>query len=92
MNSLTIVRAYALACAQAAKDARDELDATIDRLVAARTEAEAALERCNASCEYAERISAFAARAMAGDVDPETLAEAAAAIEQLVGPMPVKAA
>lgn len=80
----TTVRAFAMARADEAKRARAELDASVDRLIASRQEADAALERCRLACELAERMTVFAARAMAGDVEPETLAEAAAAIREMV--------
>lgn len=79
------LRGYAVALADAAVRARECLETDIDRLVQARLQAEESLERCRAACEYAERVSVFAARAMAGDVDPQTIREAADAIEQLRG-------
>lgn len=81
---LVQVRGYALACCEAAVRASAELNASVDALVRCREEAEAALARCRRACDLAEQMSVFAARAMAGDVECSTLAEAAAAIRELV--------
>lgn len=78
------VRGFALACADRASRARAELDVAIDVLLAARAAAEASLERARCACDLAERVSVFAARAMAHDVDPRTLDDAANAIAELV--------
>ena len=83
-REVLIVRGYAIACCEAARMARDELSAKVDRLVVSREEADAALERCRQACELAERMSTFAARAMAGDVEPSTLTELAAACSELM--------
>jgi hypothetical protein len=82
---LVRIRGYALACCKQADVARDELDHAVQRLVSARETADEALERCRRVCEYAERVSTFAARCMAGDTAPETMADAAAALEELFG-------
>lgn len=81
--ALVRVRGFAVACAAHAASTRKDLDAAIDVLVAARESADHALEECREACDLAERMAVFAARAMAGDVEPMTLVEAAAAIEEL---------
>jgi hypothetical protein len=82
---LVRVRSYALACCDAATRAREELEASLDSLVFARETAEQQVERLRCACDLAERVGRFAARASDGAVEPETLAEAAKAIEELVG-------
>ncbi len=84
-TDLIRVRGFALACCGRAAQARADLDATVDALVQTREGAEAALERCRRACNLAERMSVFAARAMIGDVELDTLAEAANAIAELAG-------
>lgn len=64
---------------------RADLNAATDVLCAARVEASLAAQRANAAISHAERIATFAAQAMAGDVAPELLDAAAAAISELVG-------
>lgn len=46
---------------------------------------EAAVSRCKDLCIYAERVSLFAVRCMAGDVAPADRAQAAMALEELFG-------
>ena len=82
---LVRVRGYTLACCESARLSLEELEAKIDALVRAREAAEVALEKCRTACDFAERMSVFAVRAESGAVDPLTLAEAAMAIEELVG-------
>ena len=80
-----LVREYAVACCETAVAAHDHLSAKIDTLVLSLEAAKAALERCRCACDLAERMLRFAARADLGDVEPTTLAEAAAAIREVTG-------
>ncbi len=82
-EDVTTVRGYALACCDDAARKRDEASGEIDKLLLSRDAADLSLERCRSACELAERMSVFAARAMAGDVEPDTLRKAAAAIREL---------
>jgi hypothetical protein len=83
--ALLRVRSYALVCCDAATRAREELEASLDSLVSARETVEQQIEKLRSTCDLAERVGRFAARAIDGAVAPETLAEAAKAIEELVG-------
>jgi hypothetical protein len=82
---LVRIRGYAMACIEVAVRSRKELDSAVAKLMAAREVAEAAAEHSRLACEHAARMGTFATRAMAGDVDPDTLAEAAIAIEEMIG-------
>lgn len=86
MTDLTTVRCGAIAFAAVADARCKELDAAVDRLLAAREAANAALARANEACAFAERMVRLAGRAMGGDVAPEHLAEVAAELRELFGP------
>ena len=65
----------------AERDRADEaIDIILDRLDDARIEVCKCMKACRQAMSYAERFARFAARAMAGDVEADTLETAAAAI------------
>jgi hypothetical protein len=79
------ITAYAIALADSATLAAEQLEAAVDAIGTARDRAEAMRARCDDLCATAERMMQFAARARAGDIDDATVASVAQAIEVLLG-------
>lgn len=84
-RDLVRIRGYALACASDAVNARDLVTKAVDSAQRAQKKAAFELSRCNQVCILAERAALFAARAMAGDVEPYVRREVAAQLEELFG-------
>ncbi len=82
---LVRIRGFALVVARQSVEAKDRLEKAIDGMDRARRKAERELARCNRISELAERACTFAARAMAGDADADTVREVACALEEMFG-------
>lgn len=84
-EQIAMIVEYADVLCVLALEARDDLSASVDDLLAARERADAALHRCRQLSELAERAALFAARAAAGEVLGGELAIAAEAIAAATG-------